>query len=88
MTKHEGAYYFIEYDPAYRGDDHDQALVAIRIYSSLESLFEQEHIKNIADCDSDIADPWWKWADSLPAVLSNGGTLSPSGAPGKNQALL
>ena len=87
MTKHEGEYCFIEYDQAYRGDCHDQTLVTIRSYSSLEILFEKEHIKNIADSESDITDPWWKWADSLPAVLANGGTLSPCGAPGKDQAL-
>ncbi len=82
MTKHEGAYCFIEYGLGYRGDNHDQTLVTIRFYSSLEVLFEKEHIKNMADCESDIADPWWKWADSPPAVLANGGTLSSNGARG------
>jgi hypothetical protein len=88
MTKYEGAYCFIDYDPAHRGDDHDQTLVTIRSYSSLDLLLEMEHIKNIAECDTDITDPWWKWTDSPPAVLANGGVLSPGGAPGKSQALI
>ncbi len=76
MTKYEGEYCFIEYDLADRGNDHDQTQVTVRIHSSLEILFEKEHIKNMADCESDITDPWCKWADSPPAVLANGGTLS------------
>lgn len=70
MTRYQGQYYFIEYAPQYRGDDHDQRLVTVSSYRALLELF---HNHPLLPCED--KQQQWAWHLWEPATLANGGSL-------------